>query len=143
MKIINRRAKYDYSLLEEFEAGIVLTGPEVKSLKAGHASLAESFVKMIDGQAWLLNAHVNPYPYADNRDYDPRRSRKLLLHKKELLKIQQKIKEKSLTIVPLSCYTKGRNLKLKIALAKGKKGYEKREVIKKRDIEREVERELA
>lgn len=142
MKIVNKRARHDYFLLEEFEAGIVLAGPEVKSLKAGHASLGESFVRIIDGQAWLLNAHINPYPYADNRDYNPRRSRKLLLHRQELLKIQQKVKEKGLTIVPVSCYTKGRNIKLKIVLARGKKKYDKRETIKRRDIERQVEREL-
>lgn len=138
MKIINRKARYNYSLFEKFEVGVVLTGPEVKSLKAGNASLAESFVRIIDGEAWLLNAHINPYPYADNRNYNARRSRKLLLHKKELLKLQQKTKMKSLTLVPVSCYTKGRNIKLEIALARGKKKYDKREAIKRRDIEREL-----
>lgn len=138
MKIINRRAKYDYNLLEKFEAGIALTGPEVKSIRSGRLDLAQSFVRLIDGEVWLINAHIHPYPFADNRDYDSRRRRKLLLHKKEILKIQQRIKEKGLTLVPVSCYTKGDKIKLEIALAKGKKKYEKREAIKKRDLEREI-----
>lgn len=142
MKVINRRARYDYELLEKFEAGIALTGPEVKSAKGGKISLEEGFVRLRDNEAWLFNAHIHPYPFADNRDYDPRRARKLLLRKKELLKLEQKTKGKGLTIVPVSCYTKGNLVKLKIALARGKKKYEKREVKKKRDIEREIAREL-
>jgi SsrA-binding protein len=137
-KIINRRARYDYQLLEKFEAGIVLAGPEVKSVKAGHMSLKESFVRIQNNEAWLHNAHIHPYPFADNRDYDPRRPRKLLLHKNELLKLAQETKQKGLTIVPVSCYTKHQKIKLAIALARGKKKYEKREAIKKRDLEREL-----
>jgi SsrA-binding protein len=142
MKVVNRRVRYDYRLLEKFEAGIVLTGAEVKSVKAGKLSLAESFVKIIEGEAWLMNAYINPYPYADNRDYDPKRNRKLLLHKNELLKLSQQTKEKNLTIVPVSCYTKGRQIKLEIALAKGKKKYDKREVKKRKAIEREIAQTL-
>lgn len=142
MKIVNKRAFYDYFLLDKFEAGIALIGPEVKSVKAGQMSLRESFVRIRDGEAWLHHAYVSPYPYADNRDYDPRRTRKLLLHKNELLKLEQRIKEKNLTIVPVSCYTKRRQIKLEIALARGKKRYEKREVKRRRDLEREIEREL-
>ena len=142
MRITNRRARYEYQLLEKFEAGIALTGAEVKSIKAGHISLKESFVRLKDGEAWLYNAHVNPYPFADNRDYDPVRTRKLLLHKAELSKLSQKTKQKGLTIVPVSCYTKGRNIKLQIALAKGKRKYEKRAKIKARDFKRERERVL-
>ncbi|OGV89607.1 SsrA-binding protein [Microgenomates group bacterium RBG_19FT_COMBO_39_10] len=142
MKVVNRRARYDYSLLEKFEVGIALTGPEVKSVKASKLSLNEGFVKMIGGEAWLLNAYINPYPYADNRDYDPKRNRKLLLHKNELLKLSQQTKEKNLTIVPVSCYTKGRKIKLEIALARGKKKYDKREVKKRQAIEREIEQTL-
>lgn len=137
-KIINRRARFDYQLLEKFEAGIVLTGPEVKSVKAGQMSLSESFVRIRDGEAWLHHAHINPYSFADNRDYDPRRARKLLLHKNELLKLEQQTKQRGLTIVPVACYTKHQQIKLEIALAKGKKKYEKREAIKKRDLEREL-----
>lgn len=141
-KIINRRARYDYHLLEKFEAGVALTGAEVKSVKAGKMSLSESFAKIIDGEAWLLNAYINPYPFADNRDYDPQRSRKLLLHKNELLKLTQQTKEKGLTIVPVSCYTKGRQIKLEIALARGKKKHDKREAKKRKAIEREIEQAL-
>lgn len=137
-KIINRRAHYDYQLLEKFEAGIALIGSEVKSVKAGHMSLNESFVRVQDGEAWLHNAHIRPYSFADNRDYDPRRTRKLLLHKNELLKLQQKTRQKNLTVVPISCYTKRQKVKLEIALARGKKKYEKRKAIKKRDLEKEA-----
>lgn len=142
MRILNRRARYDYNLLEKFEAGIALAGPEVKSVKAGKMSLGESFVQIREGEAWLYNAYINPYPFADNRDYDPRRTRKLLLHKNELLKLEQRTKEKSLTIVPVSCYTKGRHIKLEIALARGKKKYEKREAKKRKDLARETEQML-
>jgi len=141
-KIINRRARYDYHLLEKFEAGVALTGAEVKSVKAGKMSLSESFARIIGGEAWLLNAYINPYPFADNRDYDPQRSRKLLLHKNELLKLTQQTKEKKLTIVPVSCYTKGRKIKLEIALARGKKKHDKREAKRKKAIEREIEQAL-
>jgi SsrA-binding protein len=141
-KIINRRARYDYHLLDKFEAGMALTGAEVKSIKAGKMSLAESFVKLIDGEAWLVNAYINPYAYADNRDYDPRRSRKLLLHRNELLKLSQQTKEKGLTIVPISCYTTGREIKLEIALARGKKKADKREAKRKKAIEREIQQSL-
>lgn len=138
MRIFNRRAKYNYNLEEKFEAGIVLTGGEVKSVKAGHISLEEAFVRIQNGEAWLMNAHIHPYPYADNRDYDPRRTRKLLLHKNELLKLNQQTSRKGLTIVPIACYTKAHKIKLEIALVKGKKRYEKREAIKRRDLEREI-----
>jgi SsrA-binding protein len=143
MKIFNRRARYDFNLLEKFEAGIALTGAEVKSVKAGHIRLEEAFARIANGEAWLMNAHIHPYPFADNRDYDPRRTRKLLLHKNELLKLSQQTLKKGLTIVPISCYTKHNRIKLEIALAKGKKKYEKKEAKKRRDIEREIKRELA
>lgn len=142
MKIVNRRARHDYHLLEKFEAGIELTGPEVKSVKNGRMKLECSFVKIGDGQAFLLNAHISPYQFADQRDYDPTRPRRLLLRKKELISLQTKMKQRRLTLVPLSCYTKGRWIKLAIALARGKKKYEKKEVKKRQDLEREMEREL-
>jgi SsrA-binding protein len=138
MKIFNRRAKYDYNLLEKFEAGVALTGAEVKSVKSGHIRLEEAFVRISAGEAWLYNAHIHPYPFADNRGYDSYRTRKLLLRKNELLKLQQQTTQKGLTIVPVSCYTKGNKIKLEIALAKGKKKYEKREAIKKKDWRREL-----
>lgn len=142
MKVINRRARYDYYLLERFEAGIALTGPEVKSIKTSRINLQDSFVRVRHGQAWLHNAHVSPYPYADNRDYDPKRTRKLLLHKNELLGLTKKMEGKRLTLVPTSCYTKKGKIKVEIALARGKKKWDKREAIKRRDLERETKREL-
>jgi SsrA-binding protein len=142
MKVINRKARFDYELLEKFEAGIALTGPEVKSAKEGKLSLEDSFVRIRNGEAWLHNAHIHPYRFADNEDYDPRRPRKLLLRRGELLKLAQKTHERGLTIVPVSCYTKGHLVKLKIALARGRKRYEKRLKIREREAEREIEREL-
>lgn len=141
-KVINRKARHDYHLLEKFEAGLALSGAEVKSVKAGKMNLSESFVKVIGGEAWLINAYINPYPYADNRDYDPRRNRKLLLHKNELLKLTQQTKEKGLTVVPVSCYTKGRQIKLEIALGRGKKKADRREAKRKKAIKREIEQTL-
>jgi SsrA-binding protein len=138
MRLFNRRAAYDYYLLARFEAGLVLTGPEVKSVRKGQMSLKNAFVRLKEGEAWLHNAVISPYPLADNRDYDPSRPRKLLLHKKELLHLKKELKEKKLTLVPVSCYTKGQNFKLEIALAKGKRKYEKKEVLKQRDLEREM-----
>lgn len=142
MRVVNQRAAYEYRFLEKFEAGIALTGPEVKSVKAGKMSLREGFVRVREGEAWLHNVYINPYSFADNRSYDPRRERKLLLHKNELLKLEQQTREKGLTVVPVSCYTKGNKIKLEVALARGKKRYEKREAKKKKDLEREVGQEL-
>jgi SsrA-binding protein len=142
MRIVNRRAHFDYHLFEKIEAGIALTGPEVKSLKAGKASLEEAFVRLKDGQAYLLNAHVHPYEFARNESYDSRRSRKLLLHKKELMALSSKMQAKNLTLIPLACYTKRGKIKVEIALAKGKKKFEKKEAVRMRDLEREAEEEL-
>lgn len=145
MHIYNRRARFNYQLLEKFEVGISLTGPEVKSVREGKINLDEAYVRLKNGQAWLLNAHIHPYRFADATNLDPRRTRKLLLHKKEILALEQKMKQKKLTIVPVSCYTASSKrglVKLEIALAKRKREYEHREEIKKRDQERELEQEL-
>ena len=139
MKILNRQANYRYQLLEKFEAGMVLTGAEVKSVRQGHLQLSEAFVRIKDGEAWLFNAHIHPYLFSDKqKEIDPQRSRKLLLHKKELLKLKQTTEEKGLTLVPVSCYTKRHQIKLEIAIAKGKREHEKREAIKKKDWRREL-----
>lgn len=143
MIIRNRRVRYDYQLFEKIEVGIALTGPEVKSIKQGKMSLDEAFVRLKEGEAFLHNAHIHPYQFADNRNYDSKRTRKLLLHRKELISLASKIKQKNLTLVPVSCYIKHGRIKLKIALAKGKKKYEKKETKKRKDIEREIERELS
>jgi len=142
MKITNRRAKHDYQLSDKFETGIVLTGAEVKSVLEGKIHLEEAYAKIIQGELFLINAHIHPYRFADTKNIDPRRTRKLLVHKKELVSLASKIKQKNLTLIPVSCYNKGRKLKLKLALAKAKKKYEKREVKKRRDIDREIERVL-
>lgn len=139
MKILNRQVGYRYQLLERFEAGIVLTGGEVKSIRQGHLQLNEAFIRIKDGEAWLFNAHIHPYSFSNKqKEIDPQRERKLLLHKKELLKLRQAIEQKGLTLMPVSCYTRHRQIKLEIALAKGKKEHEKREQIKKKDWRREL-----
>jgi len=143
MLIKNRRAPYDYQLFEKIEAGIALTGPEVKSVKQGKMSLEEAFVRIKGGEAFLYNAHIHPYEFAEGKNYDPRRTRKLLLHKKELISLSSKIKQRNLTLVPLSCYIKHGRIKLEIALARGKKRFEKREAKKRKNLEREMERELS
>ena len=158
MRIGNRRAYHDYQLLEKIEAGLELTGPEVKSVKEGHLSLEGSFVKIIGTEAYLVNAQIHPYSNAPAEGYDPKRTRKLLLHKKELMALKGRLQQSNLTLVPLSCYTTSRRrvvvagqshastkhsfIKLEIALARGKKQYEKREALKRKDLERQVEEEL-
>ena|SRR3989344_7339376 len=142
MKIQNKKAFFDYDILGHFEAGVVLTGPEVKSLRGGHAKLEGAFVRIIGSEAYLVNAQIFPYINAHPECYDPKRTRKLLLHKKELISIKSKIEGANLTLVPLSLYTRGPHFKLNIGLAKGKKEYEKREKIRREDQKRELEREF-
>lgn len=142
MKIINKKAGFNYTLTDKFEAGVALTGAEVKSLFAGKASLDEAYVKIIDGELFLLNGHIHPYEYADTRHIDPKRTRKLLLHKEELLSLTNKMQQKNLIPVPVAWYNKGHQIKLEIALARGKKMWEKREALKKADLARETETEL-
>ncbi len=142
MKIVNRKARFKFEILDKFEAGVVLLGMEVKSIREGRIKFDEAFVKNIDGELWLVNAHIPAYQFADSRNYQPARSRKLLLHKKEILSLCQKMEKGKLTLIPLSCYTKKGKIKLQIALARGKKKWQKKEKIKRRDLEREVQREL-
>ena len=139
MKIVNRKAKYNYKLFEKFEAGIVLSGGEVKSAKRGSVDLAQSYGKIIGGEAYLINANI---PVEGKKNYTPTRSRKLLLHKKQITAILSKIKAKRLTLVPTRMYNRGRLIKVEIALAKSKRTFEKRQALKRADIEREIEREL-
>lgn len=139
----NKKALFDYEILEKFQAGLVLTGPEVKSVKDGQISLKGAYVTFHNGEAYLLNAHISPYKPAGKSDsYDPTVSRHLLLHKKEIRYLQEKIQEKGLTIVPLSVYTSNRFVKVEIAVARGKQNFDKRDTIKKRDLDREVQRSL-
>lgn len=139
----NRRAHFDYELLEKFTAGLELTGGEVKSVRSGKASLVGSFVSVRGGEAFLINAEVPPYqPKNTPEGYDPRRARKLLLSKDEIEHLLEVESTKGLTIVPLSVYNKGKFVKLDLAIARGKKKFDKREAIKKRDTERELGRSL-
>lgn len=141
MRILNRRARHDYQLFENLEAGIALTGSEVKSVRAGRGDLSSAFVRIKDGEAWLVGANIPRYE-AGSKDYDPIRTRKLLLHKNELVSLSTKMAQQNLTLVPISLYTKGRLVKVRVALGKGKKQYEKRDAKRRKDIDREVERAL-
>jgi len=142
MKITNKKARYNYQILDRYEAGIALAGAEVKSVLAGHIRLEEAFVRIIKGEAYLLNAHIPIYQAARPQDYNPTRTRKLLLHKNQLISLGTKISQKGLTLVPLACYNKHRKIKLEIGLARGKKQYEKRTQIKKRELQQEIARQL-
>lgn len=142
MEITNKKAFFDYTLLEKMEAGVNLLGSEVKSLKGGRATLDGAFVRLIGTEAYVIGAQIFPYPYARPEGYDPQRSRKLLLHKKEILKLKHRIDADGLTLVPVSWYTKGPRIKLQIALARGKKQFEKRDIMKKRDEKRELGRQF-
>ncbi len=138
MRIVNRTARYEYDILEKFEVGIDLLGPEVKSVREGKASLNEAFVHIRDNQAYLTNAHIHPYQNSVET-IAPTRSRKLLLHKKELISLATKAATSSLTIIPLALYNKGNLFKVEIALAKGKKKWDKRDAIKRKDLDREID----
>ena len=136
---LNKKAKFDYEILETFEAGLVLTGQEVKSIRTGHINLKGTYITFHSEKAYLTNAHIPKYKFAGNiRDYNPERSRAILLKSKELRYLRGKLQEKGLTIVPISVYTKGRRIKIKIAVVKGKKKYDKRRSIKKRELDRET-----
>jgi SsrA-binding protein len=142
MKIDNKRAFYDYQILEKFEAGINLYGAEVKAVRLGHADLTGSHVRIMGTEAYLINAKIFPYKYSRPENYDEQRTRKLLLHKKEIIALKSKTEGQNLTLVPISLYTTKSFIKLEIALGKGKKQYDKKEAIKKKDVQREAEQEL-
>jgi len=139
----NRKAHFDYEILETFEAGLVLSGAEVKSIKNGRMNLTGSYVNFHDGELYLVGSSIAPYqPKNQPADYDPFRSRKLLLRKKEITSLIGKIKQKGLTLIPLKAYNKGRRIKLEFAVVRGKKKYDKRSAISKRETARNIEREL-
>ncbi len=142
MRLINRKAFHDYTILEKFEAGVNLLGSEVKSLRGGHGSLEGAFVRLVGSEAYLVNAQIFPYIYARPEGYDPKRTRKLLLHKKEIIGLKSRLESSNLTLVPLTWYNKGPLVKLEVGLARGKKQYEKRELQKRRDQRRELEQEF-
>lgn len=138
----NKKAYFDYFIEDTFEAGLVLHGTEVKSLRMGKCSIKESFIRVENGEVYVYGMHISPYEKGNIFNTDPLRPKKLLLHKREILKLQGKIKEKGYTIVPVQVYFKGSLVKVQIALAKGKKLYDKRQDIAKKDQRREAERDF-
>jgi SsrA-binding protein len=138
----NRRARHDYTIEDTVEAGLVLTGTEVKSLRAGRATLTEGFGQISNNEAWLHGVHIPEYTQGTWTNHEPRRTRKLLLHRREIDKLASSMQERGLTLVPLSLYFSGGKVKIELALARGKRAYDKRQDLAKRDAAREIEREL-
>ena len=134
----NKKAFHDYFVLQKAEAGVALTGTEVKSLRDGKANIKDSYVIFKNGEAFLFNAHISPYTHGNRENHDPERTRRLLLHRRELEKLETQVTEKGLTIVPLRLYFKGGRVKAEIAVVRGKKLYDKRETEKKRELDREA-----
>lgn len=139
---VNRKARNDYDIRDSLEAGLALVGSEIKSIRAGHVSLTDAYVQVKDREAWLIDMHVAPYSHGGYANHDPRRPRKLLLHRDEILRLAGLVAQKGLTVVPLRLYLKGGRAKVEIAVAKGRKAYDKREAIAARDAQREVERAI-
>ena len=136
--IENRRARYEYHVLESVEAGLVLTGTEVKGVRSGGASLTEAYARFRDGEAWLMGMHIPPYRQGSFSNAEPTRPRKLLLHKEEIVRLQSRVAEKGLTIVPLRLYFTRGMAKVQLGLVRGKKLWDKRAAVAKRDVEREI-----
>ncbi len=136
--LVNKKAKFDYDILDQLQAGIVLSGAEVKSLRLKSGSLTGSFVQIIDNKPVLLNAQISPYKFADNRQYDPKRTRQLLLKKKQLYYLQAQMSQKGYSLIPLNFKLVGKKIKLNLGVGRGKKQFEKRAQIRKRDLEREA-----
>ncbi len=140
--LVNRKAFADYEILERYEAGIALVGTEVKSLRQGRASFKDSYARVINGELWLVNFQISAYDHGGYANHEPTRQRKLLLHRWEIKRLIGKVEEKGLTLVPLKVYFKDGRAKIELALAKGKKSYDKREDITRRDMTRDAQREL-
>ncbi|HHX45301.1 MAG TPA: SsrA-binding protein SmpB [Chloroflexi bacterium] len=138
----NRKAYHDYFVDETLEAGLVLVGSEIKSIRAGKVNLRDSYVAIRDGEAWLIGTHIAGYAQASYQDHEPRRDRKLLLHRREILRLGQRVDQKGYTIVPLRMYLKNGRAKVEIGLARGKRQYDKRETIARRDADRAIERAI-
>jgi SsrA-binding protein len=138
----NRKARHQYHFVDTYEAGLVLMGSEIKSIRAGRASLQEGFVVFQDGEAWLVNVHIAQYDPASRQNHEPRRKRKLLLHRREIDRLRGRVQEKGYTIVPTKLYLKDGRAKVEIALVRGKKLHDKRQTLARRDAKRQVERAL-
>jgi SsrA-binding protein len=139
---VNRQARYRYNLLDKWEAGLVLTGTEVKSLRGGNVQLKDGYATVRDGEVWLHNVHIPPYAPATRENHEPERARKLLLHRREIERLVGKTKERGLTLVPTRLYFKGPHAKVEIALARGKDVGDKRQTLKEREMRREMERAI-
>lgn len=139
----NRKAYHDYFVDEVVEAGIVLTGTEIKSVRAGRLNLRDSYAKVTDGEMWMYNVHISPYEQGNRYNHDPDRPRKLLLHAKEIRQLKRKAEEKGFTLVPLKVYIKRHRAKVQLAVARGRRAFDKREAVAERDARREIDRELA
>ena len=142
MKVIatNRKAYHDYHIEETHEAGLVLTGSEIKSIRAGRVNLRDSYAQIKDGELWLIDTHIAPYDQASRQNHEPRRDRKLLMHRREINRLAAKVQAKGYTIVPLRLYLKNNRAKVEIALVRGKKLYDKREAIAQREAQRQIDR---
>ncbi len=136
----NRKALHDYFVEDTYEAGLVLTGTEIKSVRAARVNLRDGFVVIRNGEAWLLNVHISPYDFGNRENHEPRRERKLLLHRQEIRRLQAKVSERGWTIVPLRLYLREGRAKVEIALVRGKRLYDKRDAIAERDMDRELRR---
>jgi SsrA-binding protein len=141
--LTNRRARHEYSIVETYDAGMALVGTEVKSIRAGRANIQDAFAKLDNGQVWLHNMHVDPYEHGTRWNVEPRRPRKLLLHRREIGRLQAQMEQKGLTLVPLALYFQRGFAKIEMGLGRGKKLYDKREDIAGRDAEREHQRQLS
>ena len=142
MEILNRKARFDYEILETYEAGIVLKGTEIKSIRAGKANLKDSYAIIKKNEVFLLNMHISPYEGGNIFNHNETRTRKLLFHKKEIKKLKNKVELQGLTLVPLKLYFSNNKAKIEIGVAKGKKLYDKRETLKKKDIDKNIKKEL-
>ena len=139
---VNRKARHDYIIEDTVEAGLVLTGSEIKSIRAGQVNLRDGYAAIRNGEAWLLNVHISPYKQASYQNHEAKRDRKLLLHRRELNRLTGKLQEKGLTLVPLRLYLKDSRAKIELGLARGKKSYDKRETLRERSDQRQIERAL-
>jgi SsrA-binding protein len=138
----NRKAIHDYTIEDTYEAGVVLTGTEIKSVRARRVNLRDGYVQIRDGEAWLLNVHISPYDFGNRENHEPRRERRLLLHHQEIRRLHSKVAERGWTIVPLRMYLKAGLAKIEIGLARGKRLYDKRDAVAERDMDRDLQREI-
>jgi SsrA-binding protein len=138
----NKKARHDFAIVETYEAGMVLAGTEVKSCRLGKVNLKDSYGKIKGGEIFLVNCHISPYDFGNRANHDPLRERKLLFHKQEIRRLYGKVKERGFSLVPLKMYLKGGRVKVEMALGRGKKAYDKREEIRRRDLKREIQQEF-